>query len=134
MDGVDAPEQRGEIKRAEEGGEYEAGNGSTPERGYRGTRKGAEAGLPQKPGEGVPDLDDGSTDRISAEDIRSDATDPDANVRLDLKGAGGPGARRALSDSAVEKAIRAHAEAMRRLTGAEKAATREYYRRLKDIQ
>ena len=134
MDGVDAPEQRGEIKRAEEGGEYEAANGSTPERGHRGTRQGAEAGLPQKPGEDIPDPEDGSTDRISAEDIRSDGTDPDAKVRLDLKGAGGAGGRRALSDSAVEKAIRAHAEAMRRLTGAEKAATREYYRRLKDIQ
>ncbi|MBT3291545.1 MAG: hypothetical protein HN380_29645 [Victivallales bacterium] len=134
MDGVDAPEERGEIKRATEGGEYEAGNGSTPERGSRGTREGAAAGLPQKPEEDAPDPDDGSSTRITAEDIHSDAKDPDANVDLDLKGAGGPGARRALSDSAVEKAIRAHAEAMRRLTGAEKAATREYYRRLKDIQ
>jgi hypothetical protein len=51
-----------------------------------------------------------------------------------LTGAGYSGERKALDESAVEKAIRAHEKAMGKLTGTEKAATREYYRRLKDIK
>jgi hypothetical protein len=128
-----AVEKMGMVEPTAEAGEYEESKGDDTKGNSWAQDGKVEIGDVTARTEGTAD-DAAAEGSLSAEDLgATDSAATDTKVDLGLVDAGKAGSRSALAANAVETAIRAHEEAMGKLTGAEKAATREYYRRLRDL-